>query len=161
MFPNVITSYRWIISFHRPSWDHCGPFQAPVSPKGWQEIKQFCKKTTTKDQGELPLQFPSEFIFEEKKNVSQLGAKALTISCNVSADPSPGLIIIIYVYMYIVQWCDIDSPDDEKQWKMKKWRWRWFKVATKWRRCSTADVNWLRRQGEVLSQQHKKGKKWV
>jgi len=43
----------------------------------------------------------------------KLGAKALTISCNVSADPSP-------------------------------------------------DVNWLRRQGEVLSQQHKKGKNpWV
>ena len=57
----------FFILFHRPSWDHRSPFQAPVSPKGWPEITQLCKKTTIKDQGELPLQFPSEFIFEEKK----------------------------------------------------------------------------------------------
>ena len=67
----------FFILFHRPSWDHRSPFQAPVSPKGWQEIKQFCKKTTTDNQGELPLQFPSEFIFEEKKMFRSLEQRHL------------------------------------------------------------------------------------
>ena len=67
----------FFILFHRPSWDHRSPFQAPVSSKGWQEIKQFCKKTTTDNQGELPLQFPSEFIFEEKKMFRSLEQRHL------------------------------------------------------------------------------------
>ena len=160
MFPQVITSYRWIISFHRPSWDHCGPFQAPVSPKGWPEITQLCKKTTIKDQGELPLQFPSEFIFEEKKCFAAW-SKGTYNQLQRICGPFPRLENDhVYIYLHctmIWHWFSWWW----KQRKMKKWRWRWFKVATKWLWCSTADVNWLRRQGEVLSQQHKKGKKWV
>ena len=121
----------FFILFHRPSWDHRSPFQAPVSPKGWQEIKQFCKKTTTDNQGELPLQFPSEFIFEEKKCFAAW-SKGTYNQLQRICGPFPRLENDhMYIYLHCTMiWHCIDSPDDEKN---EKWR-NSVGVDSKWRR---------------------------
>ena len=67
----------FFILFHRPSWDHRSPFQAPVSPKGWQEIKQFCKKTTTKNQGEFTFAISKWIYFWRKKMFRSLEQRHL------------------------------------------------------------------------------------
>ena len=67
----------FFISFHRSSWDHGSPFQAPVSPKGWLEIKQFCKKTTTKNQGEFTFAISKWIYFWRKKMFRSLEQRHL------------------------------------------------------------------------------------